>query len=66
MDISADARVRRENIYSFVQNRLDGLSFERMEYRTYGNANFGIELAALSCTWQNLALSLAEPWLGRD
>ncbi len=32
-------------MYDFVEKLLDGLSFDQMEYRTYGRAGFGIEMA---------------------
>ena len=47
LDIVTDGEGRRENMYYFFQQRMDGLSFEEMEYRTYGTAGFGIEIAAV-------------------
>ena len=47
LDIVTDGEVRRENMYYFFQKRLDGLSFDQMEYRSYGKAGFGIEIAAV-------------------
>ena len=47
LDIVADGEGRRENMYYFVQKRVDGLSFDRMEYRSYGTAGFGIEIDAV-------------------
>jgi len=47
LNIVTDGEGRRENMYYFFQKRMDGLSFEDMEYRTYGTAGFGIEIAAV-------------------
>ncbi len=47
LDVITDGEVRRENMYYFFQKRLDGISFGQMEYRTYGKAGFGIEIAAV-------------------
>ena len=47
LDVITDGEVRRENMYYFFQKRLDGLSFDQMEYRSYGTAGFGIEIAAV-------------------
>ncbi len=62
LDVVADGEVRRENMYYFVQKRLDGLSFDQMEYRTYGRAGFGIEIAAVVDRIANPRLELARDW----
>lgn len=45
LDIVTDGEGRRENMYYFFQRRMDGFSFERMTYRTFGQTGFGIEVA---------------------
>ncbi len=62
LDVITDGEVRRENMYYFVQKRLDGLSFDQMEYRTYGRAGFGIEIAAVVDRIANPRLGLARDW----
>src|SRR5262245_47195887 len=47
LDIITDGECRRENMYYFFQQRMDCLSFEEMQYRSYGTAEFGIEIAAV-------------------
>ena len=47
LDIVADGEGCRENMYYFVQKRVDGVSFDQMEYRSYGTAGFGIDIAAV-------------------
>jgi hypothetical protein len=59
LDVITDGEVRRENMYYFVQKRVDGLSFDQMEYRTYGKAGFGIEIAAVVDRIANPRLELA-------
>ena len=67
LDIIADGEGRRENMYYFVQKRVDGLSFDRMEYRSYGSAGFGIEIAAVVERIGNPRLELAHDWrVARD
>ncbi len=62
LDIVADGEGRRENMYYFVQKRVDGLSFDRMEYRRYGTAGFGIEIAAVVGKIENPHIGLAHDW----
>jgi 5-methyltetrahydropteroyltriglutamate--homocysteine methyltransferase len=62
LDVITDGEIRRENMYYFVQKRLDGLSFENMEYRTFGPAGFGIEVAAVVDRIRNPRLELAQDW----
>ncbi len=62
LDVITDGELRRENMYYFVQKRLDGLSFENMEYRTYGTAGFGIKIAAVVDRIRNPRLELAHDW----
>src|SRR6185437_2510543 len=45
LDTVTDGEGRRENMYYFIQKRLDGVSFAEMEYRKYGPLGFGIEIA---------------------
>src|SRR5919108_5526181 len=47
LDVVTDGEGRRENMYYFFQKRMDGVSFDQMEYRSYGTAGFGIEIAAV-------------------
>src|SRR5438128_3138750 len=58
----ADGEGRPENMYYFVQERVDGLSFDRMEYRSYGTAGFGIEIAAVVGKIENPHIGLAHDW----
>lgn len=62
LDIITDGEVRRENMYYFFQKRLDGLSFDQMEYRTYGTAGFGIEIAAVVGKIANPRFELVRDW----
>lgn len=62
LDIVTDGEGRRENMYYFFQRRMDGLSFEEMEYRTYGKAGFGIEIAAVVNRIGNSRFELARDW----
>jgi 5-methyltetrahydropteroyltriglutamate--homocysteine methyltransferase len=62
LDVITDGEVRRENMYYFFQKRLDGLSFNQMEYRTYGTAGFGIEIAAVVDRLKNPRFELARDW----
>jgi 5-methyltetrahydropteroyltriglutamate--homocysteine methyltransferase len=62
LDIVTDGEGRRENMYYFFQKRMDGLSFEAMEYRTYGTAGFGIEIAAVVDRIRNPRVGLAHDW----
>jgi methionine synthase II (cobalamin-independent) len=62
LDIVADGEGRRENMYYFVQKRVDGLSFDQMEYRSYGTAGFGIEIAAVVGKIENPRIELAHDW----
>jgi 5-methyltetrahydropteroyltriglutamate--homocysteine methyltransferase len=62
LDVITDGEVRRENMYYFFQKRLDGLSFDEMEYRTFGTAGFGIEIAAVVDRLKNPRFELARDW----
>jgi 5-methyltetrahydropteroyltriglutamate--homocysteine methyltransferase len=62
LDVITDGEVRRENMYYFFQKRLDGLSFDQMEYRSYGTAGFGIEIAAVVDRLKNPRFELARDW----
>jgi 5-methyltetrahydropteroyltriglutamate--homocysteine methyltransferase len=62
LDIVTDGEGRRENMYYFFQKRMDGLSFEAMEYRTYGTAGFGIEIATVVDRIRNPRVGLAHDW----
>jgi len=62
LDIITDGECRRENMYYFFQKRMDGLSFKDMEYRTYGTAGFGIEIAAVVDKIGNPRVELAHDW----
>jgi len=62
LDVVTDGEGRRENMYYFFQRRMDGLSFEEMEYRTYGKAGFGIEIAAVVDRIGNSRFELARDW----
>lgn len=62
LNVITDGEVRRENMYYFFQKRLDGLSFDQMEYRSYGKAGFGIEIAAVVDRIANPRFELAHDW----
>jgi len=62
LNIVTDGEGRRENMYYFFQKRMDGLSFQDMEYRTYGTAGFGIEIAAVVDRICNPRVALAHDW----
>ena len=67
LNIVTDGEGRRENMYYFFQKRMDGLSFEDMEYRTYGTAGFGIEIAAVVDRVCHPRVGLAHDWrVARD
>jgi len=62
LDVITDGEGRRENMYYFFQKRLDGLSFEEMVYRTYGDAGFGIEIASVVDKIENPRFELVRDW----
>ena len=62
LDTVTDGECRRENMYYFFQQRMDGISFDQMEYRTYGTAGFGIEIAAVVDKIGNPRFGLARDW----
>ena len=67
LDIVTDGEGRRENMYYFVQKRVDGISFEEMTYRKFGTAGFGIELAQAVGPLSNPSVGLAHDWrVARD
>ncbi len=63
LDVVTDGEGRRENMYYFFQKRMDGLSFDNMEYRSYGTAGFGIEIANVVDRIGNLRTDLARDWM---
>jgi 5-methyltetrahydropteroyltriglutamate--homocysteine methyltransferase len=62
VDVITDGEGRRENMYYFFQKRMHGLSFEEMEYRSYGTAGFGIEIAAVVARLGTPRFELAHDW----
>ena len=67
LDTVTDGEGRRENMYYFIQKRLDGISFDEMEYRKYGPLGFGIEIAKVTGPLENPRLELAHDWkVARD
>ncbi len=62
LDVVTDGEGRRENMYYFFQKRLDGVSFEEMEYRKYGPLGFGIEIAKVVGKIENPRIELAHDW----
>jgi 5-methyltetrahydropteroyltriglutamate--homocysteine methyltransferase len=67
LDIVTDGEGRRENMYYFFQKRLDGISFDNMEYRKYGPLGFGIEIAKVTGSIENPRFELARDWkVARD
>lgn len=62
LEVVTDGEGRRANMYYFFQKRMDGLSFENMEYRTYGDAGFGIEIANVVDKLANPQYDLAHDW----
>lgn len=62
VDIVTDGEGRRENMYYFIQKRLDGISFDEMEYRKYGPLGFGIEIAKVTGRIENARVDLAHDW----
>ena len=62
LDIVTDGEGRRENMYYFIQKRLDGISFDEMEYRKYGPLGFGIEIAKVTGRIENARVDLAHDW----
>ncbi len=62
LDVVTDGEGRRENMYYFFQKRLDGISFDEMEYRKYGPLGFGIEIAKVVGEIQNPRFDLAHDW----
>ena len=63
LDIVTDGEGRRENMYYFFQKRLDGISFDEMEYRKYGPLGFGIEIAKVTGRIENPRFELTEDYL---
>ena len=67
LDTVTDGEGRRENMYYFIQKRLDGISFDQMEYRKYGPLGFGIDIAKVTGPLENPRLELAHDWkVARD
>ena len=67
LDVVTDGEGRRENMYYFFQKRLDGVSFDDMEYREYGPLGFGIEIAKVVGCVENPRVDLAHDWkVARD
>jgi 5-methyltetrahydropteroyltriglutamate--homocysteine methyltransferase len=67
LDIVTDGEGRRENMYYFFQKRLDGISFDNMQYRKYGPLGFGIEIANVTDRIENPRFELARDWkVARD
>jgi 5-methyltetrahydropteroyltriglutamate--homocysteine methyltransferase len=62
LDVITDGEGRRENMYYFFQKRVDGLSFENMVYRTYGDAGFGIEIASVVDKIADPRFDLVHDW----
>lgn len=62
LDIVTDGEVRRENMYYFFQKRADGISFQEMEYRSYGPLGFGIEIPKVVGKIENPRFELARDW----
>ena len=62
LDIVTDGEGRRENMYYFVQKRVEGLSFENMTFRKFGPTGFGIELARVVGAISNPTVGLAHDW----
>jgi 5-methyltetrahydropteroyltriglutamate--homocysteine methyltransferase len=67
LDVVTDGEGRRENMYYFFQKRLDGVTFDQMEYRKYGPLGFGIEIAKVVGRLENPRFDLAHDWrVARD
>ena len=67
LDIVTDGEGRRENMYYFFQKRLDGVSFDDMQYRKYGPLGFGIEIAKVTGCIANPRFDLVRDWkVARD
>jgi len=67
LDVVTDGEGRRENMYYFFQKRLDGVSFDEMQYREYGPLGFGIEIARVVGRVENPRVDLAHDWkVARD
>ncbi len=47
LEIVSDGEGYRENMYWFYQKRMDGVTMEDMQYKSFGDAGFGIECARL-------------------
>jgi 5-methyltetrahydropteroyltriglutamate--homocysteine methyltransferase len=62
LDIVADGEGRRENMFYFVQTRVDGISFEQMEYRSFGKTGFGVQIPTIVDKIQNPQIDLAHDW----
>jgi 5-methyltetrahydropteroyltriglutamate--homocysteine methyltransferase len=62
LDTVTDGEGRRENMYYFFQKRLDGISFDQMEYRKYGPLGFGIDSAKVTGPIENPRFELARDW----
>jgi 5-methyltetrahydropteroyltriglutamate--homocysteine methyltransferase len=62
LDVVTDGEGRRENMYYFFQKRLEGISFDEMVYRHYGDTGFGIEIASVVGKLENPRFELARDW----
>ena len=62
LPIVGDGEGYRENMYWFYQKRMDGISMENMEYKSFGDAGFGIECARLVDRLGPSRWQLARKW----
>jgi len=62
LDVITDGEGYRENMYYFYQKRVDGVTFDNMPKRTFGNAGFGIECPRLIDKIENPRFNLAHNW----
>jgi 5-methyltetrahydropteroyltriglutamate--homocysteine methyltransferase len=63
LEIVTDGEGYRENMYYYYQKRIDGISFEEMVLRTFGEAGFAIECARLVAELKNPRFNMAHNWL---
>ena len=62
LEIVSDGEGYRENMYWFYQKRMDGVTMENMEYKSFGDAGFGIECARLVGELGETHWQLARKW----
>lgn len=62
LEVITDGEGYRENMYYFYQKRVDGITFEAMETKSFGEAGFAIECPRLTGEICNPRFNLLHNW----